>query len=373
MDEDIFDGISLDDLANLGASEDEVKVEKPTRENKESKNKEVEEELVLDPDAISIDELINAGATVEEEPKDKTKKPANANSSSSSVTSLTSFASDLREAGILDDLEDEQLSEIDSYEKLVDVIATQIKANEFKALNENQKLYLQALESGIPEEDFANNRKNVNRFTSIKDEDLMDNKQKQLELIYQDLLLKGIDKEDATKLALMSAKEDDSLKTALKAKQSIIKYIEDDLRDEIKAREDAKKQEALDTAKRLSELETKITKSDDLVPGIKINKTVKDKVFASITKPIGVSKSGDQLNEVTKRYSEDHDYQMRLHALHILTNGFTDFSKLTNEIKTKTIKGLKEEFNNLSSGSRSAGNPNGLSANKIIELIPTFK
>jgi len=379
-----FEGISIEDLQNYDPNDDQSKVTVQTLEidsdNKTIKDLKTGVEIIDNVDlSFDLDELANI--TVSEGDKEqankdnKQSKPASVDKSSSVTnTLLSTLASNLRKAGILDELSDEELEGIADEDKLYDVIQKQIKANEYKSLTEDQKLYLEAIKSGIPEEDFAINRKNSAYFKNIDDEALADNKQLQADLIYQGFLIKGFSKEEASEYAISIVKSDaNAYDKALKSKDSIIKYNDDVLLKEIKAEEDKVKLKQEDNRKKLNELKTKIESSTELVPGITINKTTKDKIYNSITKSVAVDEDGVPMNEVLDKYIKDADYKMKLHAFHILTNGFTDFSKINTETKTKIVKSLKEEFDNTSSRSGGFGHSGILTSEKIASMIPNFK
>ena len=94
----------------------------------------------------------------------------------------------------------------------------------------------------------------------------------------------------------------------------------------------------------LTAIKTKINASNDIIKDVTVNQQTKDKIFNSITKAISVDEDGVPLNEVMDKYSKDIDFQVKLHFLYTITKGFTDFSKLQQEIKTKVTKSLKEDF-----------------------------
>lgn len=379
-----FDGISLDDLQNFDPTNDQTSISVQSLEiNTDDKNKttvkdlNTGEEIKDDVDiSFNIEEIANITLTPEEvEFKDKAKSKPASDDKSSSVTNslLTTLASNLHKAGILSELTDEELTGIASEDKLYEAIQKQIKANEYSSLTEDQKLYLKAIENGIPEEDFVTNRRHANYFKNIDDDKLADNVQLQADLIYQGFLIKGFSQEEATEYAVSIVKNDsNAYAKALKSKDAIIKYNDEAINKAIREEETAKLNKATEDRKKVVELKSKIDTANELIPGLTINQTTKDKVFTSITKAVAVDESGLPMNEVLDKYIKDPDYKMKLHALHVLTKGFTDFSKLKAETKTTIVKSLKEEFNNLSNGSGSTSSSGIMTSEKIASMIPKF-
>lgn len=379
-----FDGISLEDLQNFDPANDQTSISVQSLEiNTDDKNKttvkdlNTGEEIKDDVDiSFNIEEIANITLTPEEvEFKDKAKSKPASDDKSSSVTNslLTTLASNLHKAGILSELTDEELTGIASEDKLYEAIQKQIKANEYSSLTEDQKLYLKAIENGIPEEDFVTNRRHANYFKNIDDDKLANNVQLQADLIYQGFLIKGFSQEEATEYAVSIVKNDsNAYAKALKSKEAIIKYNDEAINKAIREEETAKLNKATEDRKKVVELKSKIDTANELIPGLTINQTTKDKVFTSITKAVAVDESGLPMNEVLDKYIKDPDYKMKLHALHVLTKGFTDFSKLKAETKTTIVKSLKEEFNNLSNGSGSTSSSGIMTSEKIASMIPKF-
>lgn len=379
-----FDGISLEDLQNFDPTNDQTSISVQSLEiNTDDKNKttvkdlNTGEEIKDDVDiSFNIEEIANITLTPEEvEFKDKAKSKPASDDKSSSVTNslLTTLASNLHKAGILSELTDEELTGIASEDKLYEAIQKQIKANEYSSLTEDQKLYLKAIENGIPEEDFVTNRRHANYFKNIDDDKLAENVQLQADLIYQGFLIKGFSQEEATEYAVSIVKNDsNAYAKALKSKEAIIKYNDEAINKAIREEETAKLNKATEDRKKVVELKSKIDTANELIPGLTINQTTKDKVFTSITKAVAVDESGLPMNEVLDKYIKDPDYKMKLHALHVLTKGFTDFSKLKAETKTTIVKSLKEEFNNLSNGSGSTSSSGIMTSEKIASMIPKF-
>lgn len=371
MNEDIFGGISIDQLKEITPDNSStITVEKEIVKAKQKE--ESKEEEIID-EGIDISELANIEADnkTEEEDDKKVKKPVDVGTSSVTNNLLKTLASNLQKTGILSEITDEELDDLKDEEQLYSLIGKQVKANEFKSLNEDQKLLLEALENGIPEEDFLNNRRSSNYFKSITDEQISEDINLAADLIYKSFKIRGFTDAEAKKYAISAAKSEDATETAIMAKEAIVKYNDDILLKEIESNKAKELQRAKQKAEKIETIKSKINNSNDIIKDITINQQTKDKIFTSITKPVGVDEDGVPLNEVLDKYAKDTDFQVRLHLLYTITKGFTDFSKLQQEIKTKATKSLKEEFHTITNGGNNS-TFTGLDAKKIASLIPNF-
>lgn len=371
MNEDIFDGISIEQLMNFTGDDSSIKIEKTPikEESKKDDTKDNKEEKVEE--GIDISELANIGGNEEAEEENKTnKKPVNVdNSSSDSNKLLKTFASNLQKTGILSEVSEEELEALTDEDQLYALVNKQIKANEYKHLSENQKLYLEALENGIPEDEFIANRRNDAHYKNIKNEDIAEDINLAADLIYKSFKIRGFSDTEAKKYAIAAAKSEDATETAILAKEAIIKYNDDILAKEIADNKNKELDQAKKRADKIESIKSTINKSNDIVTGVNINQQTKDKIFNSITKAVGVDEDGVPLNEVMDKYSKDTEFQVKLHFLYTITKGFTDFSKLQTEIKTKATKSLKEEFEAITNGN-GFGTSTIMNAKNIASLIP---
>jgi hypothetical protein len=226
MEDEAFDGINLEDLSgsespilsgdNFGKIEPTVQTQKPT---------ETQTQLppAVDPNAVDMDALANlevidivpAGtedASLEgskTEPKSSQTPASNPKGSSpSSQDAFTSFATVLKDAGVLSSLGDEDLGEIKSTDDLVKAIEKQIKANEYSKLNDDQKKWLEALETGVPEQEVKSSQTSAAQYKRITDDQIEESEHLQFELIKRSFLIKGFDANSAEKYASLAVQTD---------------------------------------------------------------------------------------------------------------------------------------------------------------------
>jgi uncharacterized membrane-anchored protein YjiN (DUF445 family) len=166
----------------------------------------------------------------------------------------------------------------------------------------------------------------------------------QAEIIRRGFLIKGFEADKANRYTQLAMKGDNPLDDAMDSKHALVAFENSKIQEIIDAGNRTRKDKEADTQQKLADLKTKVTETSEVIPGIKVNSTTKDKIFESMTTPIK-SDSKEPVNELMDKYANDQEYKMKLHALHVLTKGLTDFSKFTNSMKSSAIKELENSVN----------------------------
>lgn len=351
-----FDGIDLEDLANSESPFMEGKVSTGSDDDLKDKDEDsLGKDLGFVEEGFDMDFIANSGSTEDIDAEDKQEvvkktksSPDNTVATSSSQT-FTSLATALKEGGTFNSLTDEELAEITDVSSLLSAFDKQVKNNEFSNLTDHQKDYLNALAAGTPHEVFAQAKSNSEQYTNITDDSLENKPALQEELIKRSFLIKGFTLEQAAKYSALAMKGDDPVEESKEARSSLIAYEEDKISADINTRKQSQIEAKAKADKDLSDLKSKLTDSTEVIPGIKVNSTTRDKIFNSMTTPTKVN-DGIPLNEVMEKYSNDPEYKMKLHALDVITKGFKDFSVFTKASTSSAAKKFEEQLNN------SAGN-----------------
>jgi len=345
-----FDGIDLESLANSETPTFKSDVVKAAESDEDNSD----ETLIINEEGIDLDFLSGLGGedTLQEDKPEVVKNikvsPDKTAATSSSQT-FTSLATALKEGGTFNSLSDEEVTNITDVASLLEAFDKQVKNNEFANLNAIQKEYLEALAAGTPQEAFAQSKANADQYSTISDEVLESRPALQEELIKRSFLAKGFDLEKASKYATMAMKGDDPIEESKEARNSLVAYEEEKLQEDIRTRKQKQLDAQAKADKDLADLKSKITDATEVIPGIKVNSTTRDKIFQSMITPTKIN-DGTPLNEVMEKYASDPEYKMKLHALDVITKGFKDFSSFTKASKTTAVKALEDTLNN------SAGN-----------------
>jgi len=383
-DDNLFGSVNLDDLANSeGAIIEGAKPSKEITIDINNGKEEKEEKIEVNKNSVDVDEIANYGDESEEETEEsslkKTKTPVSneKNTTPSSQSALTSLATVLHEAGVFSNLAKEDLDKITDVDGLVKTISEQIKSNELSDLDDNQKEYIKAIRDGVSHTTFLERKSNAEQYKNLTDDVIEKAPQIGFELIKRSLIVQGIDEERAIKLANKAINDEDGLEEALTSRDYLIKYEEDQLKKEIEAKAKEKENKIKESLNKIETLKSKINENTEILSGIKVNSQTKEKIFSSMTTPVN-AKGETLLNEVMDLYGKDDDYKLKVHALHILTKGFTDFSKFKTTAKSNALLELEEK---LATGKTPMGNlgnkhnsnlGGGSTSRQIVDALPNF-
>lgn len=260
----------------------------------------------------------------------------------SSQKLYSSLASALAEEGIITSLED--IENIKAPEDLFKIIKEEIKKNELADLTEEQKQYLEAVRTGVKPQVYNDYQSVLKQLETVTEEELTNNEELRKGLMVQDFVNQGINKERAEKLAQRSIDLGEDLEDSKEALNSIKESTKAEYQKMIDNQKQAKIDAEKESQAQIKKLKDDLYKTTEIIPGIKINETVKQKVYEQMTKIVDKSKkTGEPLNALTKAREEDPiGFTIKMHYMFNLTNGFKDFTKLTGKVKTNAVKQLED-------------------------------
>ena len=273
-------------------------------------------------------------------------------SADNSSSPLQLIASTLQAEGVIDLEEGEQIT---SSKQILDAVRSKIEKNEFADLNEDQKLYVEALREGIPEADVKQNQQNIKALNGITDEAIESNEELRRTLITQGLIADGLTEAKAVKSANRIVEAGDDLEEARDAYKTL-KEVEGGriAKETTRLKEEATSNKEKDAAK-LAALKTSVLETEEFIKGIKVNSSTREKVFNTMTKVVSHDKQGNPLNAInTARHKDPEGMEKMETYLFNLTNGYTDFKVFKNKMKSKGVKELDEQLKGTQAGGGSS-------------------
>jgi hypothetical protein len=262
----------------------------------------------------------------------------------SSLSLVSPLALSLREKGILQSFTEDEIKEFKDVDQLLDAIVADRDKHLKHNLNETQLKYLEALEKGIPEDEIKQDLTAEDAYSSLTDEDVVAEPKLQQQLVYNDLISKGVDKDKAirtvnsfAKAGTLEEEAKDSLKTLQKSSKEVLaqKIL------------NAKEKESKDLElkqKEVADLKSSILSADEIIKGYKLNDTLKTKVFDSMTKVVEVE-GKRPLNIIeSERKKNPIEFDKKLHLTWHLTDGFTNFQNINDKQKTSAVNDLKSKL-----------------------------
>lgn len=350
---------------SLFSSEEDTSPEEKDLE-KEKKDKETTEEEEVNPEDL-FDNPESVGSDKEE--KDKEKNTSSEGTGTSPKTNFyASIAGALSDDGILPNLDKDK---INTPEDFANAIEEHIKSQ----LDERQRRIDEALNANVEVDTIRQYESTLNYLDSIQDKDINDESEKgemlRKKLIFQDLINKGYTKERANreiKKSFDAGTDIEDAKDALESNKEYFNKAYDSLieenQNEIKKEQEKQKVEA-------SQLKKSLLNDKEVFEGISLDKTLRQKAYDNITKPVYKTDDGEYLTAIQK-YEQENPVEFRkyLSVLFTMTDGFKSLDKIVKgKVKKEVSQSIRELEHRLKNNTRMSGNPTFLGYEDDTESI----
>lgn len=334
--------LSPDEVESLFTSDgsEETQVTPPEQQEEENKEKPTTEVPEVNPDELFTEELESVGSEkVDTQGKEDTTSKEETGTSPK-TNFYSSIASALKEEGILSALDEETLSKIQTPEDFAEAMENELKAK----LDERQKRIDAALQVGVEPDEVRKYEGTINYLNTITEDAISDesaNGEKlRKQLIFQDFLNRGFSKERAqreTQKSFNSGSDVEDAKEALASNKEYFQQEYEDLIAEARAEEEAEKAR---TKKEAEELKKSILDEKEIFKGLELDKTTREKVYNSISKPVYKDPETGQYLTAIQKYERDNrqDFLKKIGLLFTMTDGFTNLDKLVKPTATKQVK-----------------------------------
>lgn len=334
--------LSPDEVESLFTSDgsEETQVTPPEQQEEENKEKPTTEVPEVNPDELFTEEPESVGSEkVDTQGKEDTTSKEETGTSPK-TNFYSSIASALKEEGILSALDEETLSKIQTPEDFAEAMENELKAK----LDERQKRIDEALQVGVEPDEVRKYEGTINYLNTITEDAISDesaNGEKlRKQLIFQDFLNRGFSKERAqreTQKSFNSGSDVEDAKEALASNKEYFQQEYEDLIAEARAEEEAEKAR---TKKEAEELKKSILDEKEIFKGLELDKTTREKVYNSISKPVYKDPETGQYLTAIQKYERDNrqDFLKKIGLLFTMTDGFTNLDKLVKPTAAKQVK-----------------------------------
>lgn len=351
MEKSIMEGLDMsnilspDEVDNLFTDDgsEETQVIPPEKQEEDKDNKTTTEIPEVDPESL-FDESESVGSE-KVDTKGKESTSSKETDASPKTNFYSSIASALKEEGILSDLDDETLSKIESPEDFAEAMEAQLKAQ----LDERQKRIDEALQVGIEPDEVRKYEGTISYLNTITEDAIIDESAEgeklRKQLIFQDFLNRGFSKERAqreTQKSISSGSDIEDAKEALASNKEYFKQEYDNIIAEAREAEEAEKARL---KKEAADLKKSILEDKEVFEGLELDKTTREKVYNSISKPVYRDPETGKYLTAVQKYERDNrpDFLKKLGVLFTLTDGFTNLDKLVKPAAKKQVrKSLRE-------------------------------
>ena len=342
------------DIDMLFSNEEPTETQDTSPESEEKKDKkETTEELNVE--GLFEETPESVGSEEHQEGEDTTSEKKTGSSPTNNFYS--SIAKALKEDGVFPDLDDETADNIKEAEDFAEAIEKQIQAR----LDEKQKRIDAALNAGVEDTTIKQYENTLAYLDTITEEALNaegeqgENLRKQL--IYQDLINRGYDREEAQeelKDIFDNGSDLRKAKRALAANKDFFRKGYQKIIDDAKAE---KENEEKERKEQTAALKKAILEDKKVFGEIQLDKATRQKVLDNISKPTYRDKETGELFTALQKYEMDNkvDFIKNVGLLFTLTDGFKNLDKLVQgKVKTEVKKGLRELEHTLNNTSRTS-------------------
>ncbi len=305
----------------------------------------VNEELEKETDTPVED--TEAGDNTEEQEEDNGEKPSSQETKDSSP--FTPFAKLLVEEGATPNL---NLEEFDGTPQgLIKAIQQEIEYN--------TNMYKESLDPRVKWL-----QDNIDEGVAFEDLLAIDKQRTSLNFITEDTLStdENVQKQIVKEYLKETTKFSDSLIDKQIERLEITGELTDEAKgyfEELKQINAAKEQQAVEQAKVrqqefrqqqekiLNDFKETLEKTEEIIPGIKLNRNIKDQIFKTLTTPVTQDpNTGAPLNAIAKARLEDPiNFEKNLAYVWLATKGFKDFSTLNSAGKKTAMKEFESALN----------------------------
>jgi len=285
---------------------------------------------------------------------------------------FTPYAKLLVDEGVLSSLDLENFDgTADGLKKAMsDEIGYHVNQYKDQLPNEVKRL-LDGYEAGIPFDEMLKVSSDRIKYENIKEEALSEDTNLQKNII-KDYLDKTTQLPDEIKNKMVTQWEDsmeleDQSKLAL---SELIKHEEQRESQAIEQQNQEREAMIKQQEKMVKELNDYVGKSDEFIPGLKVNKVVKDNIIKNLTTPVEYDQFGNPMNKVGKYMAENPiQGEVMLNYVFEITDGFKDWSAFSKKGKNDTIKEFERAAKMVDSSSKGKAAKRIKRSNKKIDTM----
>ena len=324
---------------------------KGDEDNKETPKQEQTTEVNTD------DLFVEPESVGSEENKEKEGTETEKESTSPNNNFYSSIAKTFAVESIFPDLTDDEIKNANSAEALVELINKQIDSR----LDEKQQRVINALDAGIEPDDIRRYENTISYLDSIDEDKLNaetpEGEELRKRLIYQDYINRKFSPERANREVQRSIDSGNDITDAKEALQSNKEFFNDQYNDLLqKAKEEEQKFEK-ERKQQAEQLKKSIIEDKNLFGDLELNKSVRQKIFDNISKPVYKDEDSGVYITALQKYQKENpnDFLKNVSTIFTLTDGFKNIDKLVAKKASKEIrKGFRELENTLSNTQRNS-------------------
>ena len=324
---------------------------KGDEDNKETPKQEQTTEVNTD------DLFVEPESVGSEENKEKEGTETEKVSTSPNNNFYSSIAKTFAVESIFPDLTDDEIKNANSAEALVELINKQIDSR----LDEKQQRVINALDAGIEPDDIRRYENTLSYLDSIDEDKLNaetpEGEELRKRLIYQDYINRKFSPERANREVQRSIDSGNDITDAKEALQSNKEFFNDQYNDLLQKAKEEEQRFEKERKQQAEQLKKSIIEDKNLFGDLELNKSVRQKIFDNISKPVYKDEDSGVYITALQKYQKENpnDFLKNVSTIFTLTDGFKNIDKLVAKKASKEIrKGFRELENTLSNTQRNS-------------------
>lgn len=307
---------------------------------------------------VNTDDLFVEPESVgSEENKEKEGTETEKESTSPNNNFYSSIAKTFAVESIFPDLTDDEIKNANSAEALVELINKQIDSR----LDEKQQRVISALDAGIEPDDIRRYENTLSYLDSIEEDKLNaetpEGEELRKRLIYQDYINRKFSPERANREVQRSIDSGNDITDAKEALQSNKEFFNDQYNDLLQKAKEEEQRFEKERKQQAEQLKKSIIEDKNLFGDLELNKSVRQKIFDNISKPVYKDEDSGAYITALQKYQKENpnDFLKNVSTIFTLTDGFKNIDKLVAKKASKEIrKGFRELENTLSNTQRNS-------------------
>lgn len=354
--------LGSDEIENLFSEEEETQKTPQnndgdnSEENKNDKDNETTE--VIDVDNLFTDLPESVGSGKENNTGDREDTYSEKGKDASPNKHFySSVAKALKEEGIFQTLEDNEVEEISSAEDFAEAVNKQIHS----MLDDRQKRIDEALNSGVSISDIQRCEKALEFFNSLQENDIIDESDKgeklRKQLIYTDFINRGYSTERAQREVQKSFSSGTDIEDAKEALASNKEFFQSEYDNIIREAKEEEQKEVEKRKKQAEDLRRSILEVNKIFGDLQVDKVTRRKIYDNISKPVYKDPETGELFTAIQKYEMENrpEFLKNIGVLFTLTDGFKNLDNLVkNKMRKEVKKGLRELEHTLNNTSRTS-------------------
>lgn len=355
--DNILDQGDIDNLFMDNETQETQETQESQPENKGNEDNKETPEQEQTTEVNTDDLFVEPESVGSEENKEKEGTETEKESTSPNNNFYSSIAKTFAVESIFPDLTDDEIKNANSAEALVELINKQIDSR----LDEKQQRVINALDAGIEPDDIRRYENTISYLDSIDEDKLNaetpEGEELRKRLIYQDYINRKFSPERANREVQRSIDSGNDITDAKEALQSNKEFFNDQYNDLLqKAKEEEQKFEK-ERKQQAEQLKKSIIEDKNLFGDLELNKSVRQKIFDNISKPVYKDEDSGAYITALQKYQKENpnDFLKNVSTIFTLTDGFKNIDKLVAKKASKEIrKGFRELENTLSNTQRNS-------------------